>query len=276
MQAIFFRDFRKMEITAESVGIWIAAGLTLAIYSFLYKDNPLFKFAEHLYVGVSVGYGLCIAWFQSLWPDCVKPIMKLVAQDLGLQFTSAAKYLELHKPLSNHENYSLLIPAALGLMILTKLNPRFSWPSRWAFAFIVGAGAGMAIPLVTSANIFKQIIPTIMFPADASVLTTINYFLILIGVLCVLLYFFFSIEHKGIIGGASKVGIYFMMISFGAAFGYTVMARVSLAIERADVLIEASSAKNYYATFVCLGIVVLFLVLYEITIKRKPAEESKN
>jgi len=37
-------------------GAWVATGLTLFIFSFLYKDNPLFKLAENLYVGVSVGY----------------------------------------------------------------------------------------------------------------------------------------------------------------------------------------------------------------------------
>ena len=30
------------------LGIIVAAGMTLALYSFLYKDNPLFKFAEHV------------------------------------------------------------------------------------------------------------------------------------------------------------------------------------------------------------------------------------
>ena len=38
-----------------AIGIWVGIGLTLCIYSFLYKDNPFFRFAEHLFVGVSVG-----------------------------------------------------------------------------------------------------------------------------------------------------------------------------------------------------------------------------
>ncbi|MCI0635834.1 MAG: hypothetical protein L0206_18235, partial [Actinobacteria bacterium] len=36
----------------EALGILVATGLTLALYSFLYKDNPFFKAAENLYVGV--------------------------------------------------------------------------------------------------------------------------------------------------------------------------------------------------------------------------------
>ncbi len=32
-----------------------AAFLTLAVFSFLYKDNPMYIFAEHLFVGCSAG-----------------------------------------------------------------------------------------------------------------------------------------------------------------------------------------------------------------------------
>ena len=52
----------------------------------------------------------------------------------------------------------------------------------------------------------------------------------------VLIYFLFSIEHTGAVGGASKVGIWFMMVSFGASFGYTIMARLSLLIGRVSFL----------------------------------------
>jgi hypothetical protein len=60
---------------------------------------------------------------------------------------------------------------------------------------------------------------------------------VFLGVLSVLFYFYFSIEHKGIVGKLGTVGIWFIMISFGASFGYTVMARVSLLIGRVQFLI---------------------------------------
>ena len=56
--------------------------------------------------------------------------------------------------------------------------------------------------------------------------------LLTLGVITGLIYFFFSKEHKGALGGAAKVGIWFLMISFGASFGYTVMSRMSLLIGR--------------------------------------------
>ena len=38
-------------ISAEIISAWVFVLLTLCIFSFLYKDNPFYKAAEHLYVG---------------------------------------------------------------------------------------------------------------------------------------------------------------------------------------------------------------------------------
>jgi len=66
----------------------------------------------------------------------------------------------------------------------------------------------------------------------------INQIMVLLGVVCVLVYFFFSVEHKGLVGSGSRIGIYFLMVSFGASFGYTIMARMSLLIERIEFLLH--------------------------------------
>ena len=70
---------------------------------------------------------------------------------------------------------------------------------------------------------------------DSAVLL-LNSLVLFIGALSVLVYFFFSLEHRGFIGGVSRVGIYTLMIAFGASFGYTIMARVSLLIGRIQFL----------------------------------------
>ncbi len=58
------------------------------------------------------------------------------------------------------------------------------------------------------------------------------------GVVSALVYFYFSKEHKGVLGSTARLGIWFLMVSFGAAFGYTVMARISLLIGRMEFLID--------------------------------------
>ncbi len=54
--------------------------------------------------------------------------------------------------------------------------------------------------------------------------------------LACLVYFFFSFEHKGAVGKVARAGIWVLMISFGAAFGYTVMGRIALLAVRLEFL----------------------------------------
>jgi hypothetical protein len=99
-------------------------------------------------------------------------------------------------------------------------------------------GAGIAIPNFINAILLRQLEPMFAPLYTGSFWGTINTLLVLIGVVSVLFYFFFSLEHKGVIGGVSVIGIWFLMIAFGASFGYTVMARMSLLIGRMQFLLK--------------------------------------
>lgn len=198
-------------------GTFIAAGITLSLYSFLYKDNPLFKFAENLYVGVAAAYSLTQVWYTVLLADVVNPLSELDNESM--------------------DNLWLIVPILLGIFMLTQLSSeKFSWLSRIAFAFVVGLGAGLTIPRTIAAKLLKQVETTMQpIPFD---LFGLDLLIILIGVVTVLVYFFYSVEHTGPVGVASKIGIWFLMISFGASFGYTIMARLSLLIGRVGFLLE--------------------------------------
>ena len=203
----------------SGLGVIIAAGITLSLYSFLYKDNPLFKFAENLYVGVAAAYTLNQVWYTVLLADVINPIFDLNNQTGGTN------------------EWLLFFPVLLGLFMLTQLaSDKINWLSRIAFAFVVGLGAGLTIPRTIAANILAQMQPS-MQPITAD-LAGFNLLVILIGVVTVLIYFFYSVEHTGPVGVASKVGIWFLMVSFGASFGYTIMARLSLLIGRVGFLLE--------------------------------------
>lgn len=195
-------------------GVILAAGLTLSLYSFLYKDNPLYKFVEHLFVGVAAAYVLGLVWYNTLLAEIVNSLIRGEGE----------------------ARWSLLMPTFLGALMLTRLVPRISWLSRIAFAFVVGLGAGLTIPRYLSSFILAQMEPSLR-PLSWSV-EGLNLAIILVGVVAVMVYFLFSVEHTGVVGGISKVGIWFLMISFGASFGYTVMARLSLLIGRTQFLLD--------------------------------------
>ena len=197
-------------------GIIVASGMTLALYSFLYKDNPLFKFAEHVFVGVAAAYVFGQTWYPTLYGELIA------------EWTDPGE--------GETPNWWLLAPTVLGLLMLTRFSLRFGWLSRYAFAFFVGLAAGWTIPRYISSFILAQIEPTLQ-PLTWS-LEGLNLLVVLVGVIGVLVYFFFSVEHTGTAGHISKVGIWFLMISFGASFGYTIMARVSLLIGRVTFLLD--------------------------------------
>jgi len=189
-----------------NLGIWVAAILTLAIFSFLYKDNPFFKFAEHLLVGVSAGYYL-------------------------VQYFFSAAYKKLWVPVGEGQ-WWLIFGGILGLMMFTRLWRRTEWISRYPVAFYVAAWAGYVVPSYIQVRILQQAESTMFNPAGLPVGQVISFFILLVGVVATLIYFYFSVEHKGAVRGMSRVGIIFLMIGFGATFGYNVMGRISLLIGR--------------------------------------------
>ncbi|RKU08801.1 hypothetical protein C6501_16075 [Candidatus Poribacteria bacterium] len=229
----------------EVFGIWVAAFLTLCIYSFLYRDNPFYRFAEHLFVGISVGYLIVIGIHEGVIPLAWEPLSKamnaLWTEIIGETTPETRKALR---------GLFRILPIAIGLLFFARLSPSHTWLIRIPIAILIGFGAGVAIPNVLQANIFAQtrgtiepfaaIGPFVDVPPEAR-LSTFDIFgaiLMVIGVICTLTYFFFSVEHRGPINWLSKVGIAFLMIGFGAAFGNTVMGRLALMIHRVGFLIN--------------------------------------
>jgi hypothetical protein len=111
----------------------------------------------------------------------------------------------------------------------------------------MGFGAGATIPpalkifLVQTRGTIQPLVPISPdHPASALhvAFLAISNLIMLAGVVCTLGYFYFSKEHKGALGVVSRIGIWLLMIAFGAGFGNTVMARISLLIGRFQFLID--------------------------------------
>ncbi|MDH4222161.1 MAG: hypothetical protein OEV55_01330 [candidate division Zixibacteria bacterium] len=195
----------------ETIGIWIAAILTLGIFSFLYKDNPFYKFCESLFVGVSAGYWFATTFWQVMMPKLVDNL-------------AAGRWI-------------YIIGGIFGILMLLRLFPKIGWISRWSLALVVGTTAGLYFTRYLVSNGMVQTENTIMpIFVTGNLPQTIGNLVIVVGTFCGLVYFFFSKEHKGTFGGFAKVGIWFIMVSFGASFGYTVMSRMSLLLGRLDYL----------------------------------------
>ena len=200
-------------------GFWVAAILTISIYSFLYKDNPLYKFAESLFVGLGAAYWLALLYHETLVPKLLHPLFPGGSGD----------------PVQ----WIRIIPGILAVFMLLRFFPKLSWLSRWALGFIVGMYSAVNITGFAQADFVAQIYATMTTPLNTGgPLAIILNIVAIIGVFATLIYFFFSKEHKGVLGGVARLGIWFLMIAFGASFGYTVMGRVSLLIGRMQFMLR--------------------------------------
>lgn len=216
-----------MNISTE-VWVWVSALLTLAIYSYLYKDNPVYKFAEYLFVGLAAGYYFSIYWRNTLVPNLFNPLM---AGPKDLNY------------------FWYIVPVGLSILLLSRFIPSIGWLSRWPIGFMVGAFAGLAIIGNAQGDLISQVQANLLPLVDPASITGFNNavgigdkilgflwmfgnILLIVGLITTLVFFFFSLEHKGPVGATAKVGVYFLMLSFGASFGFTVMSRISLLLER--------------------------------------------
>jgi hypothetical protein len=313
--------------TIDVVGFWLGIFLTFCILSFLYKDNPFYKLAEHLFVGVSIGYLVSQQYYNVLRPKLV---------------------LELADG-----HWLALIPLALVLAMLVKsMSRRFAWVGRYPLAFVVALFAGLQINAAAQAELGAQIarasgdldvkkvnvneaspaelgrlpgvipstadkivayreqeridsidelaqIPTLddvergliaegrgsIKGLDAQADTSagsrywfgiVSNILLLAGTLASLLYFYFSLAHKGVVGKVSRFGVWILMIGFGASFGYTVQGRIALAIGRAQDVMgtrmtasDAAQVQGPWVALVSVAIIITGIAIWEIRAKKK-------
>ena len=214
-------------------GVWVGAALTLCVFSFLYKDNPFYKFAEHLFVGVSAGYFIILRFWTvivvNLWDPLVQSFSGHGVNPHNVGMFAAEQ--------GDYRGW-LLIPALLGLLLFTRLFGKLSWISRCSLALIIGVYAGLKTTGFAQSDFVAQVQGSLQPLWTGHLASSVNAIIFTVGLVTSLLFFFYSREHKGALGVSSKIGIYFLMISFGAGYGYTVMSRVSLLIGRYQYLLE--------------------------------------
>ena len=198
----------------------------VAIYSFLWKENPVYRFFEHLYIGVATGYGVVMAISQFLWPRWLKPY----ALDLERPAWEGYHWVNLH----------WFVPALFGMLMYFILSRKRAWLAQ----IIIGVGLGWSGGLAFR-GFFNEFLPqaidsfrplVAMQPGPGGGLdlwTSLENLLFAVTLVSVMTYFFFSFEHnRPGLKQASALGRWLMMITFGAFFGSTVMARMALLIDR--------------------------------------------
>ena len=205
---------------------------TILIFSYLLGDNPLFRIAVYIFVGVSSGYLAALAWWQVIVPRLIYPLV--YGSVLEKAFTA--------------------IPLLGAVLILMKISPRLAGLARIAMAFLVGAGAAVIIAGALSGTLLPQIAATInafdLSAASARNISVVevvfNGAFILAGTVFTLIYFHFgastkadgSIRRLKLIEISALVGRIFIGITLGTIFAGVYAAALTALIERISSLIN--------------------------------------
>lgn len=182
---------------------WVMAICILGIFSFLYKENPVYRLAEHIFVGCTAGHFL------------------------GVAIGNLDRFA--WKPLTTKGQYHLIIPIILGILLYARFIKGYQWLSRWPVAYLVGNGVGLSLFANLWTSGFVQARATmIKITGQATVGRSINQAIIVFGLLAVLSYFVFSIPQNGPVKRVSQAGRWIMMVTFGVSFGNVVAGRLNL------------------------------------------------
>ena len=209
--------------------IWLGAIVTLAVFSYLAKDNLFYRLVQHAALGVSVGVGVVVAWQQVLQPMWLLPIRQSLGGVAGMEWG----WLWL----------GALVPGAMWYFQLSK---RYFWVSTLVSGMFIGIAAGLAFKseiLLIMPQIRASLKPIIPFGRPGGFWENLgpclSNLVFLTAMLTTLLYFFFSVRADNrLLRPPMRVGRLMLMVALGAMFGNTVMTRMAYLIERLNFLVE--------------------------------------
>jgi len=213
-----------MNNLTEFIGLALGFLLTILIFSYLMGDNPFFRLAIHIFIGVSAAYVAIITINNVLIPRLIMPLINGSQGDRLLSII-------------------LLVPSLFLFFKVTRLRRA----GNWAVAILVGIGAAASIGGAITGTLFPQILGTInsVDPSAYTITTSrwdqaINGLIIVIGTISTLLYFHFgtqdiagqSDERLPFIEAISKIGKVFLAITFGALYAGVYLSALAALVER--------------------------------------------
>lgn len=206
---------------------------TLAIFSFLIRENVFYRFFEHLFIGIASGLGIILSIKNFLWPKILVPL-------LGLDIVTYPD-----GTLSGEYNPWVLLyiaPMLFGLLYYFLYSTRYAWLAKIVIGFTLGMSGGLAFKAFFNGmmpQLVKSFKPLVVFQQGVfDVWASIENVVFVFTLLAVMYYFFVSLRVRpAVLESFGKSGRWLMMICFGAFFGSTVMARMALLVERLQFLI---------------------------------------
>jgi len=170
------------------LGTVVSTIVILSQLSMIWKENVFFRWGTR----VAVGFALVYTAFSNLW------------------------YLNsrVYNPVTTKGEFLWIIPVILGLMMYSRLSRKYAWLSKYPTSFQLGVGVGVTTVAMLRGQIIDQLGYTVrdIFQAGTS-MELFNAIVVLIAVVTVISYFFFTREHTGLVGRSAYIGRVFIMAS---------------------------------------------------------------
>jgi hypothetical protein len=211
----------------ELIGGAIGFLLTLMVLSYLIGDNPFFRVAVYLFVGVAAGYAAAVAWWQVLAPRVVMPLL------------GGGNPLDKIFP---------LVALVLGVMLMMKISPRTGRLGTPVVAFMVAVAAAVAIGGAVMGTLIPQTQAAVnvmdLSNSQGILLEKLVYgFLMLVGTITTLVYFHFGArssptgpQRSKLVTTLSWIGQIFIAITLGVLFAGVFSASLAALIGRISAL----------------------------------------
>lgn len=208
----------------DFIGLALGFLLTILVFSYLLGDNPFFKLAVHIFIGVSAGYVALVTINNVLIPRLIVPLFE------G----------------SRNERILTLLLFIPSIFLFFKVTP-FRKYANWSMAILVGIGAAAAIGGAIAGTLFPQILGTInsVDPSTFAIsgnkwLQIFNGIIVVLGTLTTLIYFHFGTQdipgrtdkRLPIIEKISQIGKVFISITFGALYAGVFLTALAALVER--------------------------------------------
>lgn len=198
-------------VISTDLWVWLAAIFTIICISYLYRDNPFWKFAESTVVGATTGH-----WVV-----------------MGLQALRISGFERIAKGY-----YSLIIPILVGFLFFARYSKKYTWLYRYAAALIVGIGTGTAVRMVPRAQILAQMQATILPLVGVDPVKALSNLLLVILVIGGVVNFVFTrYTENRVTSTLRDVGRYGLFVAFGSMYSAIILTYISSLIGQLQLLL---------------------------------------
>lgn len=218
---------------AIDTGVIVASALIMMIYSFLYRENIIFRVAEGAFVGASVARIIVVnldTLRKSVWVP-------------GLQ----GDYLW----------YISVLIGILYVMMFTKGS--YKWLFRIPVSFVLGSGLGLAVAGMIKVSLVDQILSTITIPlSGVPIGDMLSNWTVILATATVTFVFYFTSPREGILKYVTLIGRFFLMTYLGFQFAGAIMMRESVLISQLTIILSGEGIWLVPLAFVLLAIGIYY------------------